>query len=99
MTIDWAGLSGLYVGLLCGGFGAWFGQYLAKKKRGIDERYEEVTKRSRQFSWWVTLLTMIVLMTLLGLGFSLSTMAALAIVYAVHLGSWAVATFYYNWKL
>ncbi|GGD29231.1 hypothetical protein [Pontibacillus salipaludis] len=80
----------MYMGLL-GGLGGWyFGRKQASKNRGLDERYEHIWKTARSYSWYATLFAIYVVLTLAMVGVELSVVPIASILLAVHIFSWGL---------
>ena len=99
MTADqWMGLAGLAFGLLAGGWGFWYGRRQAARRRGLDERYREIMRKSLAGSWGLTLAGIYALFFLNVLGASFSAAAALGTLLIVHMSGWAFFALYYHLK-
>lgn len=84
------GLIGLYGGMICGILGWWFGRKKAKKNRGLDELYEHIWQKARSYSWYVTLVAIYILFSLILFGFDMNVAMVLGVIMLVHLSSWAI---------
>ncbi|MFD2172094.1 hypothetical protein [Tumebacillus lipolyticus] len=99
MSSQVIGMLGLLLGLAGGAFGLFYGRYKARKERGLDERYDEISKRALAVGWKCSFAAMIVLFALVILGVLESAAAAIGIAYLVHLASASFAFVYYQLKL
>jgi len=71
MGVQIGGLIGLYGGAVFGILGWWFGRWMAKKQRGLDELHEHIWQKARSISWFFTLATIYVLFSLVIFGIEL----------------------------
>ncbi|REK71550.1 hypothetical protein [Paenibacillus paeoniae] len=81
---------GIYGGLLFGIAGWYFGRRNAAKKNELDEMRAYMSAKSRSLSWYFTIATIFVLMSLEILGHSIGTIPSLGILLFVHLGIWGL---------
>lgn len=70
----------------------------AAQSRGLDERYEEITKNALANGWKVTLVAIYVFWFLLVFGVQISVAKVLGILLLVHLIGWAGFRLYYQFK-
>ncbi|TLS37955.1 hypothetical protein [Pseudalkalibacillus caeni] len=92
------GMVGLFGGLLLGALGYFLGRHFAAQKRGLDERYMEIEKRSRNTSWWWTLAGIYIVFFLVLVEGITSPAPAIGIVLLIHMASYSFSVFYYNVK-
>lgn len=92
-------LVGLVLGASGGAFGLWWGRKQAARNRGLDERYETISKKSLATAWKITLGSIYLFFILLIFGVGLSTAAVLGVLLLIHMKGWAFSTVYYNLKL
>lgn len=93
------GLIGLTMGVAFGLLGLFFGRKTAKKERGLDEVYEHIWQRARSLSWYVTLVSIYLLLLLALLGFMTSIVKAMSIILFIHLFSWGGIGSYLSMKI
>lgn len=90
------------LGILLGVFGGLFGLMYGRKKlqqsRGLDERYEEITKNALANGWKVTLGAIYVIWILLVFDVQFSVAEVLGILLLIHMIGWAGFRFYYQLK-
>ncbi|MCD5325786.1 MULTISPECIES: hypothetical protein [Pontibacillus] len=80
----------MYIGVLGGLSGWYFGRKKARKNRGLDEMYEQIWQTARSFSWYATLFAIYIVLTLSMMGMELSVAPVVSILLATHLGSWGI---------
>lgn len=93
------GLIGLTMGVGFGLLGIFFGRRTAKKKRELDEVYEHIWQKARSLSWYVTLVSIYLLLLLALLGFMISIVKAMSIILFIHLFSWGGIGSYLSMKI
>ena len=91
-------LSGILLGITGGLFGLVYGRKKTAQNRGLDERYEEITKKALANGWKVTLVAIYVFWFLLVFGVQISVAQVLGLLLLVHMIGWAGFRFYYQFK-
>lgn len=93
------GLIGLIFGIIFGLLGWYFGRKEAKKQRALDEVNDHIWQKSRSISWYVTLVTIYILLLFTLVGLTISSIKALSIILVVHLFSWGAVGAYLSNKM
>jgi len=87
---------GVYGGLSLALLGWFLGRGAAQKNRGLDEMHDYIWNKARSISWYLTIATIYILMTLYIAGVNLNVMVALSILLFVQLASWAISGIMYG---
>ncbi|GEB32406.1 MULTISPECIES: hypothetical protein [Brevibacillus] len=98
MIDTYFGLFGLLGGLIIGLSGLYWGNKLAGKRRGLDERHHLIRTKAKSSSWIITLAAVYVLFAVAILNPGVSLAFVLAMIILVQLGSWCCFIFYYQTK-
>lgn len=88
MDIQLSGLFGLFGGALMGFLGWWLGRKQANKNRGLDELYRYIWEKARSYTWYITLVVIYILFSLVAIGIEMSPAMVLGILLLSHMGGW-----------
>lgn len=88
MGVQVAGMIALYGGAAISILCWWFGRYLVKKQRGLDELHEHIWQKARSIAWFFTLASIYILFSLIIFGVEIKASMVLAVILTVHLLSW-----------
>jgi hypothetical protein len=91
-------ISGIFLGAFGGLFGLLYGRKKAQQNRGLDERYEAISKNALANGWKVTLGGIYVFWILLILDVQISAAEVLGILLLIHMIGWAGFRIYYQLK-
>lgn len=91
MGLQVGGLIGLYGGLICGLIGWYVGRKIASKERGLDETHDYIWSKARSFSWYATIASIYILISLYLFGLEMSIAIVFGILLLVQLGTWGVS--------
>ncbi|MFE5320057.1 hypothetical protein ACFQ88_15225 [Paenibacillus sp. NPDC056579] len=95
MIASWLAWVGLLGGAAMGLLGWWWGRYMIKGSRGLDERYLLAWQQARAKGWLCSLFAIFALFVALFLGLPLSAPVVLSILLMIHMLSWALFGVYY----